>query len=163
LEVADVHIVGQPPLDGISLLPIIEDRVQVRPQPMGFWDYQIGGIRTPSAEWMSELLAAQQAGRDLEPYEASRRAAELPSPAFPLDTFPGHSAWIDGDWKLHRQENKQGKVAWELYNLANDPAESTDLVASEPRRVKSMKSALENWLASVVRSLNGDDYPPAKN
>ncbi len=160
---ADIHIAGQPPLDGISLLPLIEDHVQARPQPMGFWDYQIASIRTPSAEWMGELLAAQQNGGDLEPYEASRRAAELPSPAYPLDKFPGHAAWIDGDWKPHRLENKQANVTWELYNLANDPAESTDLSASEPQRVKSMKSALESWLASVVRSLNGEDYPKAKH
>ena len=37
--------------------------------------------------------------------------------------FPGHAAWIDQDWKLHRIEGRRdGKVRWELYNLEADPA-----------------------------------------
>ena len=83
---------------------------------------------------------------------------EAAEPPYPTDHFPGHSAWIDGDWKLHRIENKQGKVKWELYNLANDPKETTDLAEEEPARVKEMQPALEAWLKSVVQSLNGEDY-----
>jgi arylsulfatase len=159
LEITGATVDHQPPLDGVSLLPIIEGRDQPRERPMGFWDYPIPGIRTPSAEWMAELLKAQQAGGDLEPYEASRRAAELPNPAYPLDKFPGHAAWIDGDWKLHRIEKPNGAVTFELYNLAADPAEETDLAAREDQRTIQMRSQLERWLASVVRSLNGEDYP----
>ena len=158
LELAGVTVENQPPLDGVSLAPIIDGKSQTRSRPMGFWNYQIGGIRTPSAQWMAELLQAQQAGQDLEPYEASRRAAELPSPAHPLDAFPGHAAWIDGDWKLHRIANPQGKVTWELYNLATDPAETTDLADTQPERTRDLRRALEAWLRSVVRSLNGEDY-----
>ncbi|REK11958.1 MAG: N-acetylgalactosamine 6-sulfate sulfatase [Planctomycetota bacterium] len=161
LEIAGVQVDNQPPLDGVSLVPVIEGKPQQRPRPMGFWDYRIGGIRTPSAAWMGELLEAQQAGGDLEPYEASRRAAELPEPAYPLDSFPGHSAWTDGDWKLHRIERPQGDVVWQLYNLADDPAEEIDLADDEPQRVETMRAALETWLESVVRSLNGEDYADA--
>ena len=134
LEIAGVKPLDQPPLDGISLVPVIEGSVERRPKPMGFWAYRIGGIRTPSAAWMAELLAAQRAGGDLEPYEASRRAAKLPDPPYPLDKFPGHAAWIDGDWKLHRIEKPDGQIAWELYNLAADPAEQHDLSPTDPAR-----------------------------
>ncbi len=158
LDVAGVSLQHQPPLDGMSLLPLIENKVSARPRPMGFWDYAIGGIRTPSADWMAELLAAQQAGGDLEPHEASRRAAELPQPAYPLDRFPGHAAWIHGDWKLHRKASDDGRIAWELYNLADDAAESTNLADTETDRVRQMREPLETWLQSVVRSLNGEDY-----
>ncbi|MEE8451675.1 MAG: N-acetylgalactosamine 6-sulfate sulfatase, partial [Thermoguttaceae bacterium] len=68
------------------------------------------------------------------------------------------AAWTDGDWKLHRIANKQGEAVWELYNLAADPAEETDLAATEDRRVKQMQDQLEAWLKSVVGSLNGNDY-----
>jgi arylsulfatase A-like enzyme len=132
--------------------------METRQRPMGFWDYRIGGIGTPCAKWMGELLKAQQAGRDLEPHESGQRAAQLPSPAYPLDEYPGHAAWIDGDWKLHRIAKKGGDVSWELYNLADDPAEQTDLAASEAERVSQMRGKLEAWLESVVRSLNGKDY-----
>ena len=158
LEIVGVRVENQPVLDGVSLVPLIDAQVKTRKRPMGFWDYPAKGIGTPSAQWMGELLDAQQAGGDLSPHESSQRAAQLPNPAYPLDEFPGHAAWIDGDWKLHRIAGKQGQVVWELYDLAADPAEESDLAATEGRRVRTMRVELEAWLKSVVGSLNGDDY-----
>ncbi len=158
LEIAGVAVQKQPVLDGVSLVPLIDGRPQTPKRSMGFWNYPIGGISTPSAKWMRELLEAQQAGGDLQPHESSQRAAQLPSPAYPLDEYPGHAAWIEGDWKLHRITKKQGEVAWELYHLAADPAELSDLAASEGQRMRQMRGKLEAWLKSVVHSLNGDDF-----
>ena len=75
----------------------------------------------------------------------------------PEDSFPGHAAWLDWPWKLHRIETR-GPVKIELYNLTDDPRESRDLAARDPDRVKSLRDPLEAWLSSVVRSLNGKDY-----
>ncbi len=158
LEIAGVAIEKQPVLDGISLVPLIDGREAPRPRPMGFWDYRAGGISTPSAKWMADLLAAQQAGEDLAPHESSLRAAQLPNPAYPLDRFTGHAAWIDGDWKLHRIAAPRGEPRWELYNLAVDRTEKSDVAADEAQRVSQMRAALEAWLKSVTQSLNGDDY-----
>lgn len=158
LAIAGVNVENQPPLDGVSLVPIIEGDDTPRSKPMGFWDFAIRGIRTPSAEWMGELFAAQQGGNDLPPDETSLRAAELPQPPHPRDRFVGHAAWVDGNWKLHRIEGLQGKVTWELYDLANDPTEAENLIQDEEARAAAMQAALEAWLQSVVGSLNGDDY-----
>lgn len=158
LEIVGVRIEDQPVLDGVSLLALIEGELETRSKPMGFWDYPKPGIGTPSAQWMGDLLQAQKAGGDLEPHVSSQNAAKLPSPKYPLDQFPGHSAWIDGDWKLHRIEAKNGNVNWELYNLADDPKETANLAEREPDRVKTMQTGLEAWLKSVVQSLNGEDY-----
>lgn len=160
LEVAGVTVPDRPPLDGLSLVPLIEGRApDARGEAMGFWNHVAPGIRTPSAEWMAELLAAQEAGNDLPADRSSLDAAKLPDPPHPADAFPGHAAWIDGDWKLHRIENqKTGRVTWELYDLAADPEEGEDLADAEPGRVAGYRPALETWLASVVRSLNGEDY-----
>jgi len=158
LEIAGARPQKQPRLDGVSLVPLIDGRMTRRPQPMGFWDTSARGIGTPSAKWMKELLDAQQGGGDLPPHESSRDAARLPNPAYPLDRFPGHAAWIDGDWKLHRIVTKKGAVSWELYNLAADPRETNDLADAEVARVTAMRSALRAWLESVVQSLNGADY-----
>jgi len=148
----------QPVLDGISLVPLIKGKMDQRIRPMGFWDYPIKGIGTPSAQWMGELLKAQQAGSDLDPHESSQKAAELPNPAYSVTEFPGHAAWIDGDWKLHRITDKRGIVKWELYNLAVDSAEKTDLKGTQGQRIRDMREDLEGWLESVARSLNGEDY-----
>ena len=160
LDITGVSVEGQCPLDGVSLLPLLEGEMDARPQPMGFWDCPIGGIGTPSDAWMAELLAAQQEGREGELDQGKLRldAAEIKQ-QYSLTSFPGHSAWIDGDWKLHRIEPKEdGNVRLELYNLADDPMETTDLLDSETERVVEMSKSLEGWLESVARSLNGEDY-----
>lgn len=160
LEVAGVTMddLDLPPLDGVSLVPVIDGETDRRPRPMGFWERPERGIGTPSAVWMADLLAAQKAGGDLAPHPSSRNAARLPDPPYPLDEFPGHAAWIDGDWKLHRIARKNGKARFELYDLAKDPAEANDLAASKTERAHAMAKDLETWLRSVTRSLNGEDY-----
>ncbi len=160
LAMAGVQSQHQIVLDGVDLLPLIEGKTPDSPRAMGFWDYTAPGIGTPSATWMKQLLDAQQAGGDLAPHESSQKAAKLPDPPYPLDKFPGHAAWIQGDWKLHRIENARGVVKWELYDLATDPAEQKDVAQRETERVAQLQRELDNWLKSVVDSLNGADYKP---
>jgi len=158
LEITGVRMKNQPLLDGISLVPLIDNRMKTRPKPMGFWDHPTGGIRTPSLEWMTELLEAQKEGKESsETFRLRLDAGEI-TKQYPLDSFPGHAAWLDWPWKLHRIHSKKGDVKFELYNLAEDPAEQNDLITRDTDRVNSMKSQLESWLVSVVHSLNGRDY-----
>lgn len=158
LELCGVKPEKQPVLDGVSLVPLLKGEMKER-RPIGFWDNGGRGISTPSAAWMKELLAEQQAGREpADPKRLVSDAATIGAPV-PLDSFPGHAAWIDGAWKLHRIEAKKGGEAkYELYNLADDLKESQDLFASQGERAERMKKELEAWLQSVARSLNGEDY-----
>ena len=107
---------------------------------------------------MTELLEAQKAGRQSSEISRLRLDAGEITKQYPLDSFPGHAAWLDWPWKLHRIQSKKGDVKFELYNLADDPAEQNNLVTRDTNRVNSMKSQLESWLVSVVNSLNGRDY-----
>jgi hypothetical protein len=150
---------GQPTLDGISRVPLLDDKVTARSRPMGFWVYPEAGIGTPSHAWMTELLAAQKEGKEPADKAKLRLDAGKIAKRYAADKLAGHSAWIDGDWKLHRIPDKTGdKVRFELYNLAKDRAETTDVAAADPERVKTMKAALDAWQRSVIRSLNGEDY-----
>jgi len=158
LEITGVKVKQQAPLDGVSLVPLITKGQSRANRSMGFWDYTIKGIGTPAAAWMKELYDAQQAGKDLPPNVIVPPAAKLPDPKYPTDSYPGHSAWVEGDWKLHRVQDKKGKVKWEFYNLAVDPSETTDLMGTEGQRVRHYRGKLEGWLTSVVNSLNGEDY-----
>jgi arylsulfatase A-like enzyme len=158
LDIVDVQMAGQPPLDGVSLLPLLDGEMTARPAPMGFWDHPTKGISTPSAKWMKELLDAQAAGAEPTDTERLRLDAGDVSQQYPEDEFPGHAAWLDWPWKLHRIHRDGADAKLELYNLADDPGEERDLVAQQSNRVVSMKSELEGWLASVARSLNGKDY-----
>jgi len=159
LDIAGATVEDQPPLDGVSLLPLIEGKMRKRARPMGFWDYPEKGIGTPSHQWMTELLAAQEAGREPEDTWKLRLDAGEIKKRYSETELPGHSAWIDGDWKLHRiAVATGGKVKFELYNLLEDREEKNDVIGSEPDRAERMKAALDAWQRSVVGSLNGDDY-----
>jgi arylsulfatase A-like enzyme len=159
LALADVKMEHQPPLDGINLMPMLEGAEKKRSQPIGFWDRQAKGIGTPSKLWMQDLLAAQARGEEPgDPDRVRPDAASIGEPV-PTNRFPGHAAWLDWPWKLHRMEDpKTGDVNWELYDLSADPDESRVLYAEQPERVPQMQAALEAWLESVARSLNGEDY-----
>jgi len=161
LDIVGVQMDDQPPLDGISLKPLIAGEMNERPKPMGFWDYPAGGISTPSARWMAELLAAQKKGiKDGGDKGKLRLDAGKVTKQYPTDKFPGHAAWIDGDWKLHRIAGRGGgKPRFELYDLAEDRAEKNNVLDQHADRAAKMQTALEAWQKSVMESLNGADYP----
>jgi arylsulfatase A-like enzyme len=103
---------------------------------------------------MAELLKAQQEGRDLaHPDLLAPHVGTLDTstPGYP---FPGHAAWLDWPWKLHHIPAPESE-GWstELYNLADDPGETTNLVDVHPERAQSMLAALETWQRSVAESL----------
>ena len=125
---------------------------------MGFWTYQAKG-RGRKSRAMLEVLRQEQIAGNQKPAEPEGQIDRQ----YPTDTLPGHAAWIDGDYKLHRvpvKKNK-GESAYELYHLGNDPKEQQNLLAkrgSLPKRLDRMKAALAAWQKSVVNSLNGGDY-----
>ncbi|MBD3375889.1 sulfatase-like hydrolase/transferase [candidate division KSB1 bacterium] len=157
LDIVGLEIPGQPPLDGISLLPLLQEKMNKRPSPMGFWNHPTRGIRTPSAEFMSDLLELQQKGLEIPRETLDLDAGEIEK-SYPIDHFPGHSAWLDWPWKLHRIEEEDKTVTLELYDLENDPMEENDLSQIERDRTDDMLMRLTGWLESVVHSLNGKDY-----
>jgi arylsulfatase A-like enzyme len=155
LDIAGVKMKDQVrPLDGVSLLPVIEGRAGRRDKGLGFWDYPAGG-RGMRSRQMLATQRQQQAEGKLPPEEPVWKITQQ----YPDDVFPGESAWMSGDMKLHRIAGKNGRNAtYQLYNLAEDRAETNDLSASEPKRLAEMKAELDSWLKSVVHSLNGEDY-----
>ena len=158
LDIIGVKADPDRPLDGISLLPVLDKQIESRPRPMGFWSYPVGGIPTPSAAWMAELLEAQKNGNMVGDSSRLRLEDSQVRTQYPMDTLPGHAAWLDWPWKLHRIQDKEGDIRWELYHLERDPMEREDLADKEREIVTKMKPGLEAWQTSVVRSMNGLDY-----
>jgi arylsulfatase A-like enzyme len=161
LELIGIEPAFQPVLDGVSLVPVIDGISDTRSKPMGFWHANQRGISTPSDKWMREELAAQRAGKDYHDETRLMADAGQIKRIYPNHQHPGHAAWLDWPWKLHRiQNDKQGpsKLNVELYNLQEDPLETNNLVGTHTRRAHSLHKALETWLDSVIDSLHGDDY-----
>lgn len=68
---------------------------------------------------------------------------------------------MEGDWKLiHYHEDGRD----ELYHLARDVGEQTDLVAKETKRATAMRSTLNEWLKSSDAKMPTADsqFDPAK-
>lgn len=62
---------------------------------------------------------------------------------FPAASYGGQQSVRVGDWKAIRQNlQKNRPIKTELYNLANDPTESTDLAATEPHKVAELELIL---------------------
>jgi arylsulfatase A-like enzyme len=52
-----------------------------------------------------------------------------------------------GDWKLISEGNEHHR--WALFNLAEDVGESKDLAQKAPKKVQQLKSAWEEWNATL--------------
>ncbi len=144
------------PLDGIDVSDIILGKTQKRNNPIGFWHQFQGGQSTRSDCILKALMEKQQADAPL-PHNPPRIQKDIYEfPQFPEDSTKGHAAWNDWPWKLHRINGDN----YELYNLANDPMETTNLAtkSKHQKRLKEMQQELDLWMHSVIRSLNGEDY-----
>jgi hypothetical protein len=106
---------------------------------------------------MGELLKAQKKGKEITDPARLYLDVGTIKRQYPKDTLPGHAAWLDWPWKLHRIE-KAGEVKWELYDLSSDPNEGEDVFAENAQRAVVLQGQLEDWQRSVVDSLNGKDY-----
>ena len=157
LEIAGIEIEDNPDLDGISLVPMIDRKLEERPRPIGFWEFPEEGRLVWSDRWMRELWRVQQAGEEVDSSRLHLDAGEI-SGKYPADDFRGHAAWLEWPYKLHRIEDSTGNIRTELYHLETDPGEQNDLSESETARLEAMQSQLENWQRSVMESYNGNDY-----
>lgn len=156
LAMAGVKLNAPHPLDGIDVSDIIKGQVAQRGKPMGFWHHFQDGQGTWSDRIQKAIMDKQQHGAPL-PHDPPRMRKDVDEfPQFPEDMAKGHAAWNDWPWKLHRINGEK----FELYQLANDPMEKTDLskAPQHSQRLQRMKGELDAWMRSVVRSLNGKDY-----
>ena len=144
----------QPVLDGVSLAGLLRGKDFQRDKPMGFWSYKTGGRSMHARKILEALRKEQLAGQ-----QTSAPKAGFVGKKYPLDEFPGPSAWIAGDWKLHRIPGKAGtSIQYRLFNLRRDFAEKQNLAPVQPERLIRMKTELAAWQKSVLNSLNGGDY-----
>jgi arylsulfatase A-like enzyme len=122
-----------------------------------------------AVDWYPTLLKLAGASLEqklaldgLDVWPMLTQGAKSPHDAILLaGTAPSRMALRMGDWKLLLNAGEQnaeetptsdgkatGKV--ELYNLAEDISESNNLAASQPERVKEMRTRLESHLKTAV-------------
>ena len=163
LAMAGVEHEAPHELDGVDISDVLSGVATDRGKPMGFWHNFQQGQATWSDRIQKAIMAKQQAGAP-EPHDVARMQKDVEEfPQFAEDVSKGHAAWNDWPWKLHRiTMSKDGseQEKFELYNLAVDPMEANDL-SQDPNqrdRKRRMQKELDDWMRSVIRSLNGHDY-----
>jgi arylsulfatase A-like enzyme len=154
-------LVGQPlpnrPLDGISLKPLFEGKMNKRPSPIFFWNY----------DW------SQEAVRNPEPYidpklqEGTIPIAKLMDGLFTRnfknyrhteivdEDYLGGRAVLDDRYKLVVDGHPNSGN--ELFDLRKDPAEKNNILHDEPEIAERLDRQLREWQDSVLNSLTGAD------
>lgn len=148
-------IVGIPlpdrPLDGVSLAPLVRgEPVPARPKGIGFWKYPAAG-ESKNEPWMPK---ERTVGTTPTTKQSNIPFQNFHHPNPRTKDFPGEAAWRENQYKIVR--TNEGAV--ELYDIVNDPLETTDLAAANPDLVARMENALNDWQRSVELSLSGADY-----
>lgn len=81
--------------------------------------------------------------------------------------WPGHNAAVlRQDWKLVRpsgfgKSQPDGDASWELYNLAEDPRERTNLAQERPELAAELAADYERWFEDVSTT-RPDNYAPPR-
>jgi arylsulfatase A-like enzyme len=108
-------------------------------------------------------------GVDLRPYLAGERS-EVPQPRL-FWCVENTAAWAvrEEDWKLVREDtdpttlsgafrgDAPRRFALQLYNLATDPCETTDLLSTEPEVAARLEASMKDFRASLAPSLATPD------
>ena len=155
LELAGVTVAKQAPLDGQSIVGLIKGERLPRKKPFGFWVYPAKGRPMHSRRMLAAQSAEIENGKPVPAKETEPNPSK--TGGYSYENLPGASVLLDGDWKLHRTPSKNAAV-YKLYNLKSDPVEKVDVSKQQAERTERMKKQLDQWRASVVNSLNGQDY-----
>ena len=122
VRAANLTMAKNQPADGVNLLPFIDGKNKSQPHPWLCWQ---------NRSWLPRKQGS-----------------------FGVPTMKVHNCAIrKGNWKLVRINEKIGSAdpppAWQLYNLATDIGEQTDVAAAQASIVKELGAHFEAWRASM--------------
>lgn len=69
-----------------------------------------------------------------------------------------NTALLDNNIKLIRLGNRPSARQYELYDLASDPKEQSNLYLQDPELARKMQQAMDAWVESMNASVAGHDY-----
>jgi arylsulfatase A-like enzyme len=118
------------------------------------------GVRTGASAYVTDVTptllemagtaaapneAKPMTGRSLFPLLSGKTASVYaPGDGFGIEVS-GNAAYFQGDYKLVRIEPPYGDASWKLYNIAQDPGETTDLALVNPPLFAQMQAAYQDY------------------
>jgi len=159
---ADLTGVSLPdrPIDGVSLIPHIENPELERIEPICFWKLESGKVfkdsiqhyidpelqvgTTPLVKKMGDIYT-----RNFKNYKYK---------TISKSDYSGERAITANRYKLVVGGKTPNASGFELYDIENDRAETNNIADKHPEVVEEMNAKLEAWQKSVLESLTGKDY-----
>lgn len=157
-------LTGQPlparPLDGVDLTPVLDGKLDERPTPLCFWQFNTASVKKAGAEpWIDPKL---QEGTTplvkLSGGKATRDFSNYRHPVAREEDYLGARAIIEGNYKLVIHDQKKGAAQRELFDLKADPGEKNNLLSQQSDVAAKLQKQLRAWQQSVLQSLTGKDY-----
>lgn len=108
--------------------------------------YELAGVKHPGTSYHGRTVVPV-AGKSLVGYLQGKQ----PRVYGPNDVIAwelgGRMALRKGDWKIVHANKPWGQGAWELYNVADDRAETRNLAAARPDKLKELVAAYRQYVA----------------
>jgi arylsulfatase A-like enzyme len=157
------EITGQPlpdrPLDGKSWVPVFKDPSIQRNQPHFFWQYNRDLFEDNCEPYIAEEL--QEGTTPLAKMMDGKYTRTFRNCIYSdisEEDFQGERVIMKDQYKLIVEGDTPNEKGYELYDIQNDPAETTNLADEYPEIVVEMAADLREWQESVLNSLTGADY-----
>lgn len=149
------------PLDGISLVPVLDGALAARPSPVFFWSFNSGKAfgKTPRPYIEPQLQEGTTPLTKMMAGKYTRTFRNYHYPTVSERDLGGARTMLGNRYKLVIGAQAADRAAVELFDLTRDPAEQHNLAPSQPELVDTMQKQLRNWQQSVLQSLTGADYP----
>lgn len=152
------------PLDGVSLVPVIDGTSQARSEPICFWRYA-GDVPEDADPYIDpELQKGTTQLVKMMDGRFTRNFRNFHHPEILEADREGPRAILDSQYKLvvdgagQGASGDAGSPTKELFDIRRDPAESNDLASANPEIVERLEGKLSKWQESVLNSLTGADY-----
>lgn len=163
LDWLDIPLPKNRIFDGMSLVPVVNGTMKERPKPFGVWRY--GSGESENGLW---LPFESQTGTTPTTSNPATQFTNYKHPVARTKDFPGDVAWIDNRFKLLIDVTGRHKILKDvltpvtdsvsLFDLENDPMETTNVANQYPEIVEKMTDQLHQWQSSVEYSLTGAEY-----
>jgi arylsulfatase A-like enzyme len=157
------EITGQPlpdrPLDGKSWVPLFEDPSIQRNQPHFFWQFNRDLFEDDCEPYIAtELQEGTTPLAKMMDGKYTRTFRNCVYSEISEEDFAGERVMMKDQYKLLVEGKTPNQKGYELYDIQNDPAETTNLADEYPEIADDMATELRRWQESVLKSLTGADY-----
>ena len=148
------------PLDGISLKPLIDDKMTERAMPICFWNYDTGHeVKANTKAYIDpDLQVGTTPLVKIMDGQYTRTFRNFHHPVIAEEDFSGPRAILGNRYKLVVDAQGGAASSRELFDLRDDPAEENDLFEAQPEIARQLEQQLRDWQESVLNSLVGNDY-----